>query len=124
MTRAKFKAIFSTPELLRDEIDRYFDVCEKEGGFATMAGLIRFLGLNSRDELFSNMDFKGYGDSIQYALLRIEEIYERRASLLKNPSGPLFVLKALGWDGSILPKKEEDKDKKGTGKISIEIVRQ
>lgn len=123
MTRTQFRNIFPTPDDLRSSVDSYFRVCEEEGDFASLAGLIRFLGLNSRDDLFAHLTYKGYGDSIRYALLRIEELYERRASLLKNPAGPLFVLKALGWGESIIPKGDDESDKKGSGKITVEIVK-
>lgn len=107
------------PGDLRELIDGYFDRCEDDGTFATISGMIRYLGFDSKTEFMELINKRSYEKVINYAILRIEELYEKRASLLKNPSGPLFILKSLGWDKSI----EGDNNDKKKKTINIKIVR-
>lgn len=107
------------PGELRELIDGYFDRCDDDGTFATISGLIRYLGFDSKVEFMELGNKRSYEKTIDYALLRIEELYEKRASMLKNPSGPIFILKSLGWDKPIVKEPENNKKKS----ISIKIVR-
>lgn len=107
------------PGELRDLIDGYFDRCEDDGTFATIAGLVRYLGFDSRAEFLELTNKRNYEKVIDYATLRIEELYEKRASLLKNPTGPIFILKQLGWDKPV----EDNAKSKQKKTINIKIVR-
>lgn len=107
------------PGELRDLIDGYFDRCDDDGTFATISGLVRYLGFDSRAEFMELINKRSYEKVIDYATLRIEELYEKRASLLKNPSGPIFILKQLGWDKPIEEKAKSNQKKA----INIKIHR-
>lgn len=120
-------ALFNTPQAFKGAVDTYF---QDKKLFHTLSGLCRHLGFSSRHELSQYLNaHEGFKSAAEYAILRIEEVYEARASNLKNPNGPIFVLKALGWDeetknikANIINKgKADTKEAKQT--IKVKIVR-
>ncbi|MES2807045.1 MAG: hypothetical protein V4619_00370 [Bacteroidota bacterium] len=64
----------------------------------TLSGLATHLGFRSMDE-FDLYESKGYlKNYLKMARLKIIAYYESRL-LLPSPTGAMFALKSMGWDG-------------------------
>ena len=74
-------------------------VCDREPEPATITGLALFLGFSSRQN-FDEYGQKGrYKQILRRGHLRIESVYEQKLHD-HYTSGPIFVLKSLGWADS------------------------
>jgi len=89
---------FPTPEILAEEIDRYFDECDKKKRPYTMTGLAYALGTN-RMTIWNYEKKDIYGDIIIRAKQRCQMFAEEMLMSGKNPVGAIFNLKNNyeGW---------------------------
>ncbi len=134
-----------TPETLMDKINEYFNTMEPETitymvqgkphtktiKLFTFPGLCIYIGLESRQrywDIMRNTENK-YSLPLKKGYIRIQNLLEKQAFLMPNPSGPIFILKNMHYsdnqvidqrssDGSMSPKptiinhsKEEDNKK-------------
>lgn len=98
-----------SPDVLRLQIDNYFDQIKLHGKFQvgfieydapnpTITGLALFLGFSTTNHFQTYIERPEYTEHIQYALLRIENWYE--LSLQAGNKNALIGLKKLGdWSG-------------------------
>jgi len=87
--------IFTSPEEMQILIDQYFATDE----FKSICGLALHLGFNSRGTIYEYEKKVEFSDTIKRAMLRIECKYEERVNST-SPTGPIFVLKNMGWTDS------------------------
>lgn len=82
----------------------------------TIAGLIFFLGFNSREE-FEQMESRGkYSSALKRARLRVEAAYEKKLHQ-QSSTGVIFALKSFGWNERDNEKASATKSSKMTVKI-------
>jgi hypothetical protein len=62
----------------------------------TITGLALYLGFESRQSFYDYEKRDGYSYIIKRARMRVENAYEHRLDS-KNPTGPIFALKNMGW---------------------------
>jgi hypothetical protein len=62
----------------------------------TITGLALYLGFESRQSFYDYEKREGYSYIIKRARMRVENAYEHRLDS-KNPTGPIFALKNMGW---------------------------
>lgn len=111
--------LFETPEEFNAKVDEYFDwirgeketMCDSDDDGnprdrevytrwpepPTITGLCLFLGFESRQSFYDYEKRDGFSYAVKRAKLRIELEYEKCVQSSKNPAGPIFVLKNLGW---------------------------
>ena len=101
--------VFKTPVELAEKIDSYINDCpdtktcyssdgvEYEKKIPTISGMAFFLGFESRQSMY---DYEKKGDGFSYIIKRarlwLERHYEQ-SSQGNSPTGPIFVLKNMGW---------------------------
>ena len=107
-------AKFETPEELETAIDTYFAECKAEDTLITMTGLALGLGFCDRQSLYDYQKKDEFSCLIKRALLMVENSYEIKACE-NNATGPIFVLKNMGWSD----KQEIKQDITVTGSPSI-----
>lgn len=100
---------FKTTKELEDAINKYFESAkpryEEINGILTyihnhptMTGLALALGFESRQSLYDYGKNPKYSYIIKKAQLMIENSYELELTNPdKKPTGPIFVLKNMGW---------------------------
>lgn len=88
----------SEVEKLQDEIDKFFEFCEKEKTVATVTGLALWLGFECRRSLTNYKNKPVFFSPIKRALTRIEMYHEAQAATRDKPTGNIFILKNFGWD--------------------------
>ena len=95
------KPKYPTPESLEKAAERYFEKCDNEEGYYTVAGLAHFLGFQNREAL---AQIKSKKPEFAYVVDRTKLKLEEQASksLLsgssKNVAGTIFYLKnCFGW---------------------------
>lgn len=87
---------YKSPEELQDRIEDYFTYCKENEVKITTAGLAYHLGFESRQSLYDYCKHEEYSYIIKRVRLRLEAYYE--AKVQGNcPTGPIFVLKNMGW---------------------------
>ncbi len=89
-------AKFKTAEELETAIDAYFEKCQEKATPITMTGLALGLGFCDRQSLYDYQKNPEYSCLIKKALLMVENNYEISACS-GNATGPIFVLKNMGW---------------------------
>ena len=89
-------AKFDTPKELEDCIEVYFAECIEKKLPVTMTGLALGLGFCDRQSLYDYQKKPEFSCLIKRALLMVENNYEM-AACQNNATGPIFVLKNMGW---------------------------
>jgi hypothetical protein len=120
-------AFFTNPNELKTKIEEYClqsesRVEENDDGSTTtitgrpltITGLAYFLGFESRQSFYDYEKHAEFSYIIKRARLRIECDYEERLNS-KNPTGPIFALKNMGWSD----RQEIDQKTQHSGGISI-----
>lgn len=105
--------IFNSPEEMQTLIDKYLE----EESHVTICGLAIALGFCSRGTLYEYAKKEEFSDTVKRAMLKIENEYEKRTNSTA-PTGPIFVLKNMGWSD----KKEVDNTHKFPDGITINFV--
>lgn len=86
--------VFNTPEELQNKVNEYLEKFPL--GTRTVTGLALDLGFESRQSLYDYEKRDEFSYIIKRAKMEIENSYE--VSLYgKNPTGPIFALKNMGW---------------------------
>ena len=111
--------IYSDPEELQRAVDLYFIQCDDpdKPQPKTITGLALALGFCSRGTIYEYEQKPEFSDIIKKAMLNVECSYEQRACT-NNPTGPIFVLKNMGWSD----KQEIDNTHHFPDKISINFT--
>lgn len=105
--------IFETPEAMQEMILEYFEWVKGElnpteemhekGAYkrqpenVTITGLCLHLGFESRQSFYDYEGRDGFSYTIKRARMRVENSYENKLLDAKNPTGPIFALKNMGW---------------------------
>ena len=84
------------PEDMDRLVDEYQEKCRLDELPVTLTGLIRHLGLSSRQSLDEYANYEGFSDSVKKAKLVVEQAYEDRLHG-NSPTGAIFALKNMGW---------------------------
>lgn len=93
----KPKKIFNEdigPVEFNKRIKEYFE--KTDSNEITRAGLLLYVGVSKRqwDNLAKN---KNYRDGCEYAMTKVQEMYENRLTNKAETTGAIFGLKNLGW---------------------------
>lgn len=121
--------LYQSPEDFDAKVNEYYQHCMAKDEPITWTGLALFLGFSSRQSIDEYANYDGFSDSVKRAKLLVEWAYEKRACG-NNATGPIFILKNLGWsdkqqvdhsssDGSMTPAKQID-----YSKLSKEALRE
>ena len=88
---------FSDPQTLMALADYHVEQCRAEERQITYSGMLKALGLNSRQALHKIANYsEEWSEAVDYARLLIAESYEKDLRG-NNATGPIFALKQLGW---------------------------
>lgn len=98
-------AKFEDPEQLSECIEIHFEECKETKTPLTMTGLALALGFCDRQSLYDYQKKPEFSCLIKRALLMVENSYEQRACE-NNATGPIFVLKNMGWSDKTEIKQE------------------
>ena len=85
-----------SPERMEELIDEYHAQCVADERPLTLTGLIRHMGLSSRQSLDEYAEYEGFSDPVKKAKLLVEMTYEERLHG-NSPTGAIFALKNMGW---------------------------
>lgn len=94
--RVKRRIEYSSPAILREMVNSYFDECDALDVPYTVSGLCLSVGY-SRERLLTTSADNELGDVISQAKLLIEQQIEYRLSKDDKPQGLVFALKNMGW---------------------------
>jgi hypothetical protein len=94
-------------------------ICIREPEPPTLAGLILYLGFNSKEEFEMCAAAGRYSDSLSRAQLRIAAALEQK--LQKNSVGTIHVLKSMGHN-YYPDKKEKRTDHNTNGVLKVEVT--
>jgi len=105
--------IFKDPEEMRMKILEYFEWIKGDlnapedmvtkGAYkrypenVTITGLCLYLGFESRQSFYDYEKRDGFSYIVKHARMRVENGYENKLLDAKNPTGPIFALKNMGW---------------------------
>lgn len=123
--------VFETPEDIQAKITEYFEWVKGEmnppeewhdkGAYkrppenVTITGLALYLGFESRQSFYDNEKRDGFSYVIKRARMKVENGYENKLLDSKNPTGPIFALKNMGWSD----KQEIEQKTEHSGGIAI-----
>ena len=85
-----------SPERMEELIEDYLAHCADGDRPFTLTGLIRHMGLSSRQSLDEYAEYEGFSDPVKKAKLLVEMTYEERLHG-NSPTGAIFALKNMGW---------------------------
>ena len=98
---------FESPEDMEVLINDYFKSLEyidndghPQTQQPTITGLALHLGFCSRQSMYDYKANPKFSYTIKHALMLVENGYEK-AACGKNPTGPIFVLKNMGWSDKV-----------------------
>ncbi len=95
------KKYYETPEQLDIKVTEYFDKCEQEKRPATIPGLARHVGFNSRTALWNyehKESHKAFHEVLERAKNRFhEQLEEILLNGKNNPAGAIFLGKNYGY---------------------------
>lgn len=89
-------AHFETAEDLQKLVEDYFLEVEEKDSVVTVTGLALALGFCSRQSIYDYIDKDEFSYTMKRAMLFVECSYEKKACG-NNATGPIFVLKNMGW---------------------------
>ena len=110
--------ILESPKAMEALIDSYCQQFQDERKPLTLTGLIRHMGLSSRQSLDEYANYTGFSDSVKRAKLVIEEAYEDRLHT-QSPTGAIFALKNMGWADR---QEISTPDLRPVSKVLIEVI--
>lgn len=89
---------YKTPEEFDEAVEAYVKFCKEnpKEEIITWTGLALHLGFSSRQSIDEYGNYPGFSDSVRRAKLIVENAYEKRVNG-NNATGPIFVLKNMGW---------------------------
>lgn len=87
---------YATPEQFESKVYEYQQHCKDANEPVTWTGLALFLGFSSRQSINEYEKYEGFSDVVKKAKLFVEWHYEMRVNS-NSPTGPIFVLKNMGW---------------------------
>lgn len=90
------KRLIKTPEEMRKRIEAYEVQCIADEKPITMTGLIRYVGLGSKQALAKYEKYEGFEEVVAAGKLMVEQAYEERLHG-PNATGAIFALKNMGW---------------------------
>lgn len=88
--------IYDTPDQLELRCEEYFTNCIANKDHITITGLALFLGFSSRGTINEYAKKPGFSDIVKRAMCVVENRYEI-AACDNNATGPIFILKNMGW---------------------------
>ena len=88
--------LYNTPEQFEDKVEEYKLHCQETKEPVTWTGLALYLGFSSRQSINEYEKYTGFSDVVKRAKLFVEWHYETRVNG-NNATGPIFVLKNMGW---------------------------
>jgi hypothetical protein len=110
--------IIESPEAMMEMIDSFCQQCQDEKKPLTLTGLIRHMGLSSRQSLDEYAKYEGFSDPVKRAKLAVEEAYEERLHT-QSPTGAIFALKNMGWTDR---QEISTPDLKPVSRVQIEVI--
>lgn len=112
--------IYSDPKVLQEKVDLYFLQCDDPENPIpkTITGLALALGFCSRQTIYEYEKLPQFSDIIKTAMLKVENRYEN-AACSGNPTGPIFILKNMGWKDKF---ENEITDNTTVKKIEVELI--
>lgn len=87
---------YDDPQLLHEEIIKYFELCKEANERPTVTGLALSLGFASKQSLYDYEKDDRFSYPIKRALTMIECELEKRLEN-QSVSGIIFALKNMGW---------------------------
>lgn len=102
--------LYETPEEFEQKVYEYQQHCKDSKEPVTWTGLALFLGFSSRQSIDEYLNYDGFSDVVKRAKLFVEWQYEVRLCG-NNVTGPIFVLKNMGWRDK---PAEDDEDSTAT----------
>ena len=91
--------IYETVDEMLPVLQKWIDEVKAGKEVPTVTGLTLALGFESKDTLYAYRDKPGFSYPIKRALLIVENGYECDLRA-KQPTGPIFALKNMGWKDS------------------------
>ena len=88
--------IYDDPQVLHEEIIKYFEGCKESNERPTVTGLALFLGFASKQSIYDYEKDERFSYPIKRALTMIECELEKRLEN-QSVSGIIFALKNMGW---------------------------
>lgn len=110
------KSIFKTgnKEIVKQKLDKYFDICKKQKKIPSMTGLAMHLK-TTRQRIINYQHTDEFGDLLAHAKLRCENFLEEQMIKGTPPTGIIFILKNnYGWKDRV----EVDQTINGTISLS------
>lgn len=89
-------ALFNSAKELEEAITAYFNHCKTEPEIITITGMAYFLGFESRQSFYDYAEKGEFSYLLKRVRLKVESEYEKRVNGT-TPTGPIFVLKNMGW---------------------------
>ena len=108
--------LFDTPEEFDQTCHNYINDCLENGEIITVTGLALYLGFESRQSLYDYEKRDGFSYITKRWKLRIENEYEKLMLVSRNPTGPIFALKQMGWS--------DKQEIENSGEININVKEQ
>lgn len=87
---------YTKPEDMELRCEEYFITCIDRGENITITGLALYLGFSCRETIYEYGKKKGFSDVVKRAMCVVENRYEI-AACNNNATGPIFILKNMGW---------------------------
>jgi hypothetical protein len=88
--------LYKSPAEMQRKIEKYFKECDDEKKKVTVSGMAYHLGFESRQSMYDYCKHEEFSYIIKRARLRLESYYEEKVQG-NCPTGPIFVLKNMGW---------------------------
>jgi basic membrane lipoprotein Med (substrate-binding protein (PBP1-ABC) superfamily) len=88
--------LYDDPKKLQKKIEEYFNEHDGKEQKATVSGLAYYLGFESRQSMYDYCKHAKFSYIIKRARLKLESYYEEKVQGT-CPTGPIFVLKNMGW---------------------------
>ena len=87
---------YNDPKELEKRCEEYFLKCIEGIQNITITGLALYLGFSSRSTINEYAKKDGFSNIVKRAMLVVENRYEF-AACDNNATGPIFILKNMGW---------------------------
>ena len=110
--------VIKSPKDMDNLVESYREACLNGKKPVTLTGLIRHMGLSSRQSLDEYAKYAGFSDSVKSAKLVVEEAYEDRLHT-QSPAGAIFALKNMGWTDR---QEISTPDLKPVSRVQIEVI--
>lgn len=88
--------LYDDPEEMKKKINEYFEEYDGVKKKPTISGLAYYLGFESRQSMYDYCKNEKFSYIIKRLRLKLESYYEEKVQGT-CPTGPIFVLKNMGW---------------------------